>query len=520
MKLHRRIQALLIVLEVILITGMLYVAEGRVSAAPVLRYLYLLPMAQAALAFSLTGSMMVALLADLLFVPLFATRLAQNGVLAGPTLELAVTLVLLPVLAYFAGSSWGRLSRQRELYQFLSDMGDLFGRSLPREALLRQLLEQGAGLIEAAGGEIVLVDGARAEVAASWGITAKASAPYTHSLAHYVVTHNRTWSTMNLEYDTTFERVSAGPRIDAAVVVPLRLGGKSVGALAFYNRPGGFGRHEQAAVEAMGGKVSVVLENYQHIQALAERERLQREFSLAAEVQSRFLPTAVPEIGGYEIVGRTLPAREIGGDFFCFVPLQAPHWYIAVGDVSGKGVVGAFFMAIATSLIDVQLRDQLVPATSALDTLNPWFYSRMSPQKHNTALGHLVLEPTSGQVRVGNAGLIAPLYRCSARATCDYVDVVGLPLGVVPKLAYTEQTLTLAPGDWLVLASDGVVEARNSSGAYFGLDTLRQLVASATATSATELLELIFSAVKEFCAAVEPHDDMTVLVIHRPPSAA
>lgn len=510
----RHAQAVLIGIVIIAITGVIYVTEGRWNAAPVLRYLYMIPVVQAAIWFGLTGSMTVALLADLLFAPLVAIAFGRYGIFGAPTVEILTTLALLPAMAYFTGSNWGRLARQRELYQFLSGMGDLFGRSLPRRELLTEVLEQGARLIEASGGEIILLRGEEAEVAAQWGIEAEARASYQASLAHDIISENRVWRGVGLDYDADYKRVGEGPRIDSALAVPLRLEGRPVGALAFYNRPGGFSKNEQAAVEAIGSKVEVVLENFRQMAQRAESVRLQRELELAAEVQNRFLPTSMPLIPGYHIAGQTIPAREVGGDFFSFARLPDGRWYIAVGDVSGKGVVGAFFMAIATSVIDIQLQGAPPAGDLTLATrLNPLFHSRMASQKINTALCYLLLDPVSGEVHVGNAGLISPLYLCQD-GVCDYVDVVGLPLGVASDTRYQEGLLRLAPGEALVLISDGVVEAHNGTRELYGLETLQVLVNSQRGASAGELSERILSAARDWSQG-DLHDDMTAVVIQR-----
>lgn len=510
----RQFNAILIGVIILLITGVMYVAEGRWAAAPVLRYLYLIPIAQAALAFGLTGSMTVALLADLLFAPLVGVALGRYGIFGAPTVEILMTLALMPVLAFFAGSGWGRLSRQQELYQFLSGMGDLFGRSLPRSELLTQVLEQGAKLIEASGGEIILVADETATVAAQWGIKAEPAAPYRASLAHDIMSENRVWRAMGLEYDPDYKRVSAGPRIDSALAVPLRIEGKPIGVLAFYNRPGGFGNNEQAAVEAIGSKVEVVLENFRQMEQRADQERLQREFDLAAEVQNRFLPTQMPQIPGYQIAGRTISAREVGGDFFSFANLPDGRWYIAVGDVSGKGVVGAFFMAIATSVIDIHLQNAPSASDAVLATrLNPLFYSRMASQKINTALCYLLLDPASGEVHVGNAGLIAPLYLCHD-GVCEYIDAVGLPLGIVQNAHYHEGRLQLDHGESLVLVSDGVVEAHNGKRELYGLETLQALVKHERTSNAEALSHTILDAARTWSQG-DLHDDMTAVVIQR-----
>lgn len=509
---HRDVISISLLLSVI--TIVMYLGEGRWAAAPVLRYLYLIPIAQAAMGFGLMGSMAVAILADLLFAPLVATALAKYGMFGAPTVEIIVTLVLMPVLAYFAGSGWGRLSRQRELYQFLSRMGDLFGRSLPRDQLLAEILQEGGTLIDAQGGEIILLEQGQARIAASWGIEAQATAAYQTSLAAYILKRNEPWSATSLENNSDFQRVGFGQRIDAALAVPLRLEGKPIGLLAFYNRPGGFSKQEQATVEAMGSKVEVVLENFRQVEERSERARLQREFDLAAEVQQRFLPQQLPAISGYEIAGFTQPAREVGGDFFNVLSLPDGRWYIAVGDVSGKGVVGAFFMAIAMSVIDLHLQEgQSSNQLSLANRLNPLFYRRMAQQKINTGLAYALLDSKTGHMQLGNAGLIAPLH-VRNNGECDYLDLTGFPLGAVAQAQYNESMLQLQVGESLIFVSDGVVEAANHDRELFGLNRLRNLISMLSQRPASQLVSEIMNAANRWSDG-QYQDDMTVVVLRR-----
>ena len=498
----------------LIITGALYLTEGRWAAAPVLRYLYLVPIAQSALAFGTSGSMTVAILADLLFAPLIATAYKKYGLYGVPTVEILMTLLLLPVLAYFAGSGWGRLSRQRELYVFLSRMGDLFGRSLPQRDLLNQILAEGAQLIEADAGEVILLRDDDAMIAASLGFNFTATLDYDQSLARWIIDRNQPWHTASLENDSQFMRVGKGARIDSAIAVPLRIEGKPVGLLAFYNRAGGFGKHELAVVAAIGSKVEVVLENQRQLRERDERERLQREFALAAQVQQQFLPTSIPDINGYELAAYVHSAREIGGDFYSVNNLADGRWCIAVGDVSGKGVVAAFFMAIATSVIDLHLRDTTANIKLPLaQRLNGLFHARMHTQGINTALCYMILDPILGELRIGNAGLIAPIL-VTTSGEVQYLDVVGLPLGSIRDAKYTESCMQLGHGETLILVSDGIVEAHDGTRELLGFEGVQEFIQEKHTITTSDLAAHLLD-YAQIWSNGHIHDDMTVLVLRR-----
>jgi sigma-B regulation protein RsbU (phosphoserine phosphatase) len=114
-------------------------------------------------------------------------------------------------------------------------------------------------------------------------------------------------------------------------------------------------------------------------------------------------------------------------------------------------------------------------------------------------------------VQLVNAGLIAPLLRRADQ--CEYVDVNGLPLGVIPNARYTQVEFPLQPGDWLVLCSDGIVEAMSPKREMYGFDRLQERVLSCPASHAYDLIDWILTDVKTFIANTEPHDDMTLVVI-------
>jgi PAS domain S-box-containing protein len=251
------------------------------------------------------------------------------------------------------------------------------------------------------------------------------------------------------------------------------------------------------------------------------QEALQREMQLAQNIQASLLPHSVPHIAGLELAGLSIPAREVGGDFYSFCQLApAGHvgsgrWAIAVGDVTGKGIPAALYMAVSTILLSAK-----APFISGVATLvqemNAALYPYMAANRMNTALCYLHLDPgspsaTGCTVQIANAGSVAPILRRGAQ--CEYLEVGGLPLGAtLAETAYVTLELALQAGDTLVMVTDGIVEAMNGASELYGFDRLLARVATAP-LAAGEMLDWIMAGVRGFMGGTEQHDDMTAIVL-------
>lgn len=223
--------------------------------------------------------------------------------------------------------------------------------------------------------------------------------------------------------------------------------------------------------------------------ARREEQRLAGEFEAARTVQSLLIPAAPPATPGFKVESVYLPAAEVGGDFFQVLPGTDGSLLILVGDVSGKGLKAAMTVsAIVGALRDHPDRQ---PAQS-LAHLNRVLWGQVSGFVTCCA----ILIEKDGSTRIANAGHLAPY--CKGE---EIRHESGLPLGIAPDTCYAESTLTLALGDSLTFLSDGVVEARSSSGELFGFDR--------TAAISTQSAEHI-------AASAQAHgqeDDITVLTL-------
>ena len=256
-----------------------------------------------------------------------------------------------------------------------------------------------------------------------------------------------------------------------------------------------------------------------------QNEQLRHGLMLARDIQVGLLPTSPPwNNHALEVYACSIPAYEVGGDFYTYLAPGHDQAAIAVGDISGKGVAAALLMALTSSVVESHARGASQPS-AVFQALNQLLRPRLKASHMNAALIYAVFDLQWHTMTVSNAGMIAPLLihtgnaaanesRSAAKRTCQFLDVGGLPIGTLPNAVYHDITVRLEPGDIVLFVSDGVVEARNSGGDLFGFERLEQLITTATDVhTLVHLVALIQEQVQEFMGAAEQHDDITIVAV-------
>ena len=245
------------------------------------------------------------------------------------------------------------------------------------------------------------------------------------------------------------------------------------------------------------------------------RRALSRELADAARVQASFMPVHAPRLPGWDLSARLVPARETSGDFYDFIPLPNGNLGIVIADVTDKGIGAALFMAMSSTLIRTYA--SLYPTLPAfvMGVVNQRILEDTGGSMHVTAF-YGVLEPAAGRLRYVNAGHNPPYLLSNRKGKpFDRLKATGTPLGVMENNYFQQKVIKLAAGDTLLLYTDGIVEARNPLGSYFGDQRLLATARSAGLGSARDLQEAIFSAVVKFSAGAPVGDDMALLVLTR-----
>ena len=245
------------------------------------------------------------------------------------------------------------------------------------------------------------------------------------------------------------------------------------------------------------------------------RQRMEEELRIGREIQLSLIPDACPNLGGWEFAATYQPARQVGGDFYDFIFAEdnRDEMQLVVADVTGKGVPAALFMASCRTTIRAESVRGVGPAATlsranrviALDTRYPLFITAFCAQ----------LRAGSGSVTFANGGHEKPLLLRAKSGACQALESHDPLLGFTENVQYEEHSIAVEDGDFLVIFTDGVTEARNAQGEFYGDDRLQKTIESQTWASAEELLEGILASIEEFSGESPAADDLTLVVARR-----
>jgi serine phosphatase RsbU (regulator of sigma subunit)/anti-sigma regulatory factor (Ser/Thr protein kinase) len=264
------------------------------------------------------------------------------------------------------------------------------------------------------------------------------------------------------------------------------------------------------AVQAAPAVRVAQLVRQQQIEA-RQRERIEHELRVAQLVQQTLLPKAIPSLAGWQIDRHYQPAREVGGDFYDFINLPDGQLGLVIGDVTDKGVPAALVMATTRSMLRTGTGRTESPG-AVLGRVNDLLYDEIPPNMFVTCL-YAILEPNSGRLRFANAGHDLP-YRYHAGGV-DELHARGMPLGLMPGMAYEEKEITLAPGEGVVFYSDGIVEAHNVEREMFSFGRLQRLLAEHQCSGAALVSRLLDELARFTGEGWEQEDDITMVLLER-----
>jgi serine phosphatase RsbU (regulator of sigma subunit)/anti-sigma regulatory factor (Ser/Thr protein kinase) len=239
-----------------------------------------------------------------------------------------------------------------------------------------------------------------------------------------------------------------------------------------------------------------------------ERERIDQELRVAQLIQQQFLPKQLPQLPGWQLAAHYQPAREVGGDFYDMIELPDGQVGIVVGDVTDKGVPAALVMASTRSILRADA-PRLVSPAAVLERANELLCPSIPAQMFVTCL-YAVLDPASGRLRFANAGHNLPYLRTPEGVV--ELRATGMPLGLLPGMVYDEQETTLAPGQSMLLYSDGIVEGHDPGGEMFGFPRVAAVVAQHE--DSDELIDRLLTGFGHFTGAErEQEDDITLVAL-------
>lgn len=303
------------------------------------------------------------------------------------------------------------------------------------------------------------------------------------------------------------------------IVVPVRAltaGARSIAGGQLDARIGVIGKDELGELARAFNDMATRLEASVH-EIADQNERLRHGLELARDIQMGLLPDEPPwRSSQIDVAARSIPASEVGGDFYNYLALPSGRAALAIGDISGKGVGAALLMALTSSSLEAQARTIEHPVT-LLEALDEELHVRFQANQMNAALQIAIYDSERNTLTVANAGMITPMLarpRPEGGVSCRFIEAYGLPIGVGLRGHYFDEELQLAPGDTVLFMSDGIVEAHSPSNEMFGFERLEALVATlAEHYDAATMVAKIIDAVLSFAGSNDPHDDMTLIAL-------
>lgn len=303
---------------------------------------------------------------------------------------------------------------------------------------------------------------------------------------------------------------ATGYRTKSMITVPLKVKERITGVAQVINRLDGaaFDQDDLDLFIALCSLAAIAIENAKMHKSLMERQRLVKDMEFARTVQESFLPQKPPEVASYIFSTHYTPAQEVGGDFYDFILLDRKRIGIVIGDVSGKGVPAALYMAKLGSDLRTLAFTEKDPA-SALRQLNNQLAERSRRGMFATLL-YMELDSQDGQLTISNAGHLPPIIKKADGLVQKLAPAGGSPLGILAGMSFGQETIHLDRGDTMILYTDGIIEAMDAEEKLYGFERFESLIRKSS--SEPDILKAaIIDDVSRFTGLSAQHDDMTLV---------
>jgi serine phosphatase RsbU (regulator of sigma subunit) len=322
--------------------------------------------------------------------------------------------------------------------------------------------------------------------------------------------------TSDAEADENFSAIRSihRLRIKAAICVPLLVEGRVIGVVYGDNReqPGSLRKDHLSVLNALASVAAVAVEKIRLLAEYNEKLRIEQALSIARSIQRNFLPGKPPAAVRLDVWGHSESCDETGGDYYDYMPLPDGSLGLVIADVTGHGVGPALLMATVRAALRV-----LVQAEPSLERLLFRLNNLIRDDVHDGRFITLFLgsiDPTRGTFRHVGAGHTPPVWYRAKDGSTNLVPCKGPPLGIIAEAEFPAGTnLPVAKGDVVLLTTDGIIEATNERGEFFGMPRLRAALARLAAGGAREIAEGVMAETRDFVGRAGLRDDATLVAV-------
>lgn len=246
--------------------------------------------------------------------------------------------------------------------------------------------------------------------------------------------------------------------------------------------------------------------------ALLENARVSRDMEIARQIQFSLLPSVMPELAGAVLGGVCIPATHVGGDYYDFFLRDEPVLDIVIADVSGHSVGAAIIMAEIRSMLRARVYSAAT-ASDLLSLLNELLYEDLTNAELFITMFYVKYNSSNHTLSFANAGHNRPLLFRKAEFACNELDAEGLIIGVLKTVNFEEKVIPMMEGDILLLYTDGITEAQNADGEFFGIGRLCEIIEKNHTEQPQWIIDSILESVTSFCLSQPIQDDMSLVVL-------
>ncbi|MDD4889975.1 MAG: SpoIIE family protein phosphatase [Phycisphaerae bacterium] len=292
--------------------------------------------------------------------------------------------------------------------------------------------------------------------------------------------------------------------------------GDLVGVLQVLNkRTGQFSPYDQSLAEMLGAQAGVALQRATLLEQVIEKERLERELSIAREIQQALLPKSDPKIPGFELAGWNKSADQTGGDCYDFFALRDGSLAITVADATGHGIGPALVVAEARALFRAAAHCIICDIARLMDLVNGILSADLPDDRFVTAFFG-ILSPSDARIQWSSGGHGPMLLYRAKDDSIQSFNATAPPMGIAPELPMPAgATVELAPGDQFLVLTDGFFEFADSHGEQFGMDRVEQWLRASRSIPAHLAIQQLQEQVFAFAGSAPQKDDLTAVLIRR-----
>jgi phosphoserine phosphatase RsbU/P len=438
-----------------------------------------------------------------------------------------------PEVAAVVPGAGGNLAKLRAIL----DLARTLQSSFSTDDVLRSVVDTALAITGAERGFLLLRQGDTLDIRAARHRTGHTLEPddlrVPRQVIHRALQHRRDLLYMNFdplgEDETRPQQSVADLELRSVICVPLvrirsglsdatsliSTGGETVGVLYMDSRliAADMAGGNRELLQTLAIEASTILENARLLEEERAKIEIEKELRLARGIQQSMLPASLPLEGWFRAAGSSVASHEVGGDYYDVTLVHEKCWSMVVADVSGKGVGSALLASLLQGAL-ITATDRPPVLAERVNRLNRFLNERTGGEKYATVF-YALLE-ASGKLHYINAGHCPPLVLRAAGGHFS-LDTTGMPVGLIDSAEFAVAEAVLDPGDKLIIYSDGVTEAQNTTGEFFGKRRVREAAEALASASCREVHDAIQKAVTTFTEGAPQADDITLVVLEYRP---